>query len=149
MIKQSTPLSDIMKLIHPCDCDGCNHGCTMGSGMFTPDQIPVLAKFLNTTEEEVKKSHLEELNMFNRTMHRPKIERKNNMPFGKCIFFKDNKCSIHEVKPLQCKIAMACKPYGPDLARWFMHNHVINIKDKESMSQYQSYQKVGGKILKK
>ncbi|MBI2208594.1 YkgJ family cysteine cluster protein [Candidatus Woesearchaeota archaeon] len=136
-----------MKLAHPCKCDACTVGCLHGSGVFAPGEIEKLAEFMNVDAEVLKKEFLEEIEKFNTKKFRPRIKRKNH-PYGKCIFFDEKLgCKIHEAKPLECKIAMGCKPYGEQLALWFMLNHFVNKDDAESVRQYASYLKTGGKTL--
>ena len=102
---------------------------------------------MNITEKELKENYLEEVEKFNTKLFRPKILRKNN-PYGKCIFFNEKiGCKIHEVKPLECKISMGCKPYGEQLSLWFVLNHFVNKQDPESIRQYAAYLKSGGKAL--
>jgi hypothetical protein len=61
--------------------------------------------------------------------------------------FAQEGCTAHEAKPLQCKVAMGCKPYGEDLMLWFMLSHIINTNDPESIRQYAQYLKSGGKAI--
>jgi Fe-S-cluster containining protein len=146
-ITRNTSEKDIIKLAPACDCDQCRHGCRMGSGLFAQGEIGRLAKFLNMDVEDLKKNHLEEAEQFGKTLHRPKIKR-DGKPYGQCTFFDEKKgCTIHEVKPLQCKIAMGCKEYGQDLMLWFMLSHIIDKDDPSSIRQYAAYLKSGGKTL--
>src|SRR3989344_4186949 len=50
-------------------------------------------------------------------------------------------CTVHPVKPLQCKTSMGRKEYGEDLSLWFMLNHQVNPNDPESIRQYAIYLK--------
>jgi len=103
---------------------------------------------MNIDEEVLKKEFLEEVEKFNTKKFRPRIKRKEGRPYGKCIFFDEKLgCKIHEAKPLECKIAMGCKDYGEDLILWFMLNHFVNKDDAESIRQFASYLKAGGKTL--
>ena len=137
-----------MKLTHPCKCDSCTVGCRHGSGVFADEEIKKLAEFMNIDEEVLKKEFLEEVEKFNTKKFRPRIKRKEGRPYGKCIFFDEKLgCKIHEAKPLECKIAMGCKDYGEDLILWFMLNHFVNKDDAESIRQFASYLKAGGKTL--
>jgi len=123
-------------------------GCRHGSGALAEGEVEKLAEFLGISEEVLKKEFLEEIEKFNTKLLRPKIIR-DGKPYGKCIFFDEQLgCKIHEAKPLECKIAMGCKPYGEELALWFMLNHFVDKDDAESIRQYVSYLKIGGKTLK-
>ena len=146
-IKKSTPLKVIRKLAPPCRCDACSHGCTMGSGMLAEGDAKKLAASLNITEKELREKHLEEVELFNRKMLRPKIMR-NNKPYGRCTFYDAKKgCTVHKAKPLQCKVSMGCKEYSSDLTAWFMLNHVLNKHDPEALRQYAQYIKSGGQVI--
>lgn len=148
MITKTTPLSTIEQLTPACTCNACAHGCTMGSGFLATTDMKPLAEFLKMTENELKEKHLEESDQFNTNMWRPKIERKNGKPYGKCTFYsKEQGCTVHKAKPLQCKTSMGCKEYGEDLHAWFILNHAVNPHDPESIRQYQAYLEAGGKTI--
>jgi len=147
-IKKDTPLEDIKKLGHPCSCKACTVGCKHGSGVFSDEQLPKIAKFLKVDEKKLKEKYLEEIEKFNTKKFRPKINRKDNLPYGKCAFFDEKKgCTIHQAKPLECEIAMGCKDYGEEISIWFMLNQFVNNEDKISMKEYESYIKTGGKVI--
>jgi len=137
----------VLKLAPACKCDFCNHGCKVGSGMLAMDDAKKLAEFMNISEQELKEKYLEEVELFNKTMLRPKLLRKGK-PYGQCTFYDDAKgCTVHEAKPLQCKIAMGCKDYGEELMTWFTVNHVVDANDAESIRQYAQFVKNGGKMI--
>ncbi len=144
-ITKNTPKEKILEMAPPCGCEECRHGCRMGSGLLAEGDAKRLAQFLGTSVEDLKKTSLEEVEHFNKKMLRPRLKK---LPYGKCTFFDEQKgCTIHEAKPLQCKVAMGCKPYGEELMIWFMLNEVIDATDPESVRQYASYHKAGGKII--
>ncbi len=165
-LTKNTDVKEVLKLGHPCKCNACSVGCKHGSGFLADDDIPKLARFMNISEDVLKKEFLEEVEKFNTKKHRPKILRKDK-PYGKCVFFDEGdkqpikdglhdpthlpsnppRCKIHEAKPLECKIAMGCKDYGEQLSIWFMLNHFVNKNDAESVRQFASYLKSGGKTL--
>lgn len=144
MIHKDSKESDILKLTPACSCNKCSHGCTMGSGVLAKGDKEQIAKYLKITEKELEEKYLENVNLFSKKHYRPKLEKK---PYGKCIFY-NNGCSIHPVKPLQCKVAMGCKEYGEDLMVWFMLNHIIDFDDANSVRDYMQYLKSGGKTIK-
>ena len=115
------------------------------------DDAKNIAEFKGVGEEELNDKFLEEAELFNTRLLRPKILRKGK-PYGKCIFFDEEKgCTVHPVKPLQCKVSMGCKDYGEDISRWFMLNFQVNPDDPESVRQYAIYLKSnrplpGGKL---
>ena len=136
-----------MKLTHDCSCQACSHSCNYGSGAFTNKQLPIVAEFLGIAVEELKEKHLEKITKFNTELFRPKILR-GKKPYGKCTFYDRKKgCTIHPVKPLECKLAMDCKDYGEDLILWFVQNHFVNEKDQQSIKEFEDYLKAGGKKL--
>jgi len=147
-LTKNTDVKEVLKLTNPCKCNACTVGCRHGSGVLADDDIPKLAKFLQISEEQLKKKYLEEVERFNTKKYRPKILREDK-PYGKCIFFDEEKgCTVHDAKPLECKIAMGCKDYGEKLSIWFMLNQFVNKDDAESVRQYASYLKTGGKTIK-
>jgi Fe-S-cluster containining protein len=112
----------------------------MSSGFLAEHDIGSISKFLHLSKDELKKHHLEKVNMYNKDVWRPKLERKDNKPYGKCTFFqKGVGCKIHPVKPLHCKIAMNCKEYGEQLNTWFYLNHVVDETDPEAIRQWAVY----------
>lgn len=148
LIHKNTPLKDVLQLAAPCRCDSCNNGCKFGSGSLVGEDSKNIAKFLNISEERLKNGFLEEVELFNKKLLRPKLKRKNDKPYGKCVFFDDEKgCTIHPVKPLECKTSIQCKDYGQDLSIWFMVNFVIDPNDPESIRQYAKYIESGGKTI--
>ena len=148
MINKNTPLKEVLNLAAPCRCNACNHGCKFGSGSLAGNDVKNIAVFLNIKEEELKNHFLEEIELFNKKVSRPKLIREQGKPYGRCVFFDDEKgCTIHDVKPLECKTSIQCRDYGEDLSVWFMVNHVIDTNDAESIRQYANYIKSGGKVI--
>ena len=148
MITKSTPLKDVLKLAAPCQCDSCNHGCKFGSGSLAEGDSKKIAEFLKISEENLKKDFLEETELFNKKIFKPRLLRQKGKIHGRCVFYDDNKgCTIHAVKPLECKTSLQCKDYGEDLSVWFMVNHIVDPNDPESIRQYSQYIKSGGKII--
>ena len=148
MIHKNTPLKEVLKLAAPCRCNACNHGCKYGSGSLAGDDSKNIAAILMLSEEELKKGFLEEVQLFNKKVLRPKLIREKGKPYGQCVFYNDKKgCTIHEVKPLECKTSIQCKDYGEDLSVWFMVNHIIDAENPESIRQYAQYIKSGGKLI--
>ena len=148
LIHKNTPLKEVLKLSAPCRCNACNNGCKYGSGLLIGDDSKNIAAFLMVSEEELKKEFLEEVELFNKRMLRPKLAREGKKPYGQCVFFNEQKgCTIHEVKPLECKTSINCRDYGEDLSVWFKVNFVIDANDAESIRQYAQYIKSGGKLI--
>jgi hypothetical protein len=148
MLTINSPKENVMKLTHPCRCSACENTCRYGSGALVEDDLHNIAEFLNKSEEEIKEKYLEKITKFNTTLLRPKLLREYNKPYGKCIFYDEvDGCTVHQVKPLECKIAMGCKDYGEELIIWFNLKHYLNRKDVESLRQFKIYLDSGGKTL--
>ena len=148
MISKSTTLREVLKLAAPCQCSACNHGCKFGSGSLVEGDAKQIAEFLKISEEDLKKDFLEEAELFNKKVFRPRLLRQKGKIHGRCVFYSDKKgCTIHKVKPLECKTSIQCKDYGEDLSIWFMVNHIVDTNDPESKRQYAQYLKAGGKII--
>jgi Fe-S-cluster containining protein len=148
MIKKNTPLKEVLKLASPCSCSACNHGCKFGSGSLLDSDVGKIAEFLGVSDKKLKEEHLEEKELFNKKVLRPRLVKEGGNSYGRCTFFNDKKgCTIHDVKPFECKTSMGCKDYGEDLSIWFMVNHIVDSNDAESIRQYAQYIKTGGKII--
>ena len=148
MITKNTPLKEVLSLAAPCQCDSCNHGCKFGSGALAGYDSKRISKFLNISEYQLKKDFLEEKELLNKKVLRPKLIREKNKIHGRCFFYDDKKgCTIHEVKPLECRTSIQCRDYGEELSIWFMVNHILDANDPESVRQYAQYIKTGGKII--
>ncbi len=147
-IRKETKIDDILKLGQLCNRK--NNCCKYGSGFLIGNDLKNIAQFLGMNESEVKERYLEEKQLFNTKLFRPKLKaretKKINMPYGECIFFEDNGCKIHQVKPLQCRIGN-CGKHGEELGLWFMLNYLVNKNDAESIRQYATYLKSGGKTI--
>jgi len=142
MITKNTPLTEVLQIGK--ECKRCGHCCKYGSGFLADEDLKNIAQFLGITEKELEEKYLEEVEQFNTKRFRPKT-MKQDKPFGPCVFF-DAGCKIQDVKPLQCRVGN-CSQYGEDLSLWFTLNYFINREDPESMRQYNTYLKSGGKTL--
>lgn len=85
----------------------CQTGCTkcceeQGFVYLTEDDITRIAGFLSLTPADFEK----------RYVYRTKNLRRFRVPrYAQCSFLKDGGCSVHEVKPMQCRSF----PYWPEL----------------------------------
>ena len=77
IITKYTPLKEVLMLAAPCKCNACNHGCRFGSGSLAGDDAKNISKFLGIPEEELKKGFLEETELFNKKLLRPKLIKEN------------------------------------------------------------------------
>ena len=148
-ISIKTPLSEILKLAN--DCKKCGHCCKYSSGYLADDDSKKIAEFLDISEQELKEKFLEEGEKFNTKRLRPKLIRKDGNPYGECIFHQEaEKCTIHKVKPLHCKVGN-CEKHGEEIHLWFTLNYFVNKNDPESVRQWAVYLKnhptiPGGKL---
>ncbi len=148
MITKTTTLKEVLKLAAPCRCNACNHGCKFGSGSLIGNDAKNISAFLGISKEDLKKDFLEEIELFNKKILRPKLLREKGKLYGRCIFYHDEKgCTIHPVKPLECKTSISCKDYGEELSVWFMVNYIIDPNDPESIRLYAQYLSSGGKLI--
>ncbi len=140
MITRKTPKEEVLSMGKSCRM--CGHCCRFGAGCLAEDDLERLSALLGLKEEEVKEKYLEEVDLFNTKMLRPRILRKNGKPFGPCVFLtEDNKCSIHEAKPLQCRIG-SCMKEGSDIMEWFYLNYCVDPFDPASLRQWSERLKV-------
>lgn len=142
-VTKTTRLREILKLGSV--CQQRNHCCKFGSGFLVGDDLKNIAGFLGIGEEELIEKYLEEKELFNTKLLRPRLKERDK-PYGECVFFDGKGCKIHEVKPLQCKVGN-CSEYGEELSVWFMLNYLVNKDDPESIRQYAAYLKSGGKTI--
>lgn len=148
MLHAKSSLDHVLKLTHPCRCPACENGCNFGSGAMVDGELKKVAEYLKKSEEDTKKEFFEEITRFGTTKLKPKLMREGDKPYGKCVFYeKDKGCSIHTVKPMECKIAMGCKDYGEELIIWYHLNQFLDIKNPESLRQFRDYLLSGGKTL--
>ncbi len=135
-ITKETPLQTLLELTPACRCHACSNSCRLGSGVLAPGDLEKIAAFLKEKPAAVRKKYFEEVTVYNKKVLRPKLLR-NGKPFGKCVFFDEKKgCTVHPVKPLECKLAMGCKPYGEESIQWFFLNYVVDPEDSQSIREY-------------
>jgi len=144
-ITKDTPESEVRKLGEK--CEQCGKCCSYGSGFMLESEIPRIAQFLNIEKDKFIKDFLEESEIFHTKVFKIKPFKKADKPYGPCMLLQDNKCRIHNVKPLHC-IVGNCSEHGDDLHTWFILNYCLNIYDPESIRQYASYLETGGRLLK-
>ena len=133
MISRLTPKEEILKLGE--ECERCGHCCTYGSGFVLPEDIKQMSKGLKESPAEIKERYLDEHEIFNTQIHKIKV-KKHGKPYGKCIFYiPEEGCTIHEFKPLHCRIG-SCKRHGEEAAEWFFLKFIVNPDDPESIRQW-------------
>jgi Fe-S-cluster containining protein len=133
LISKETSKEKIVELGN--DCKMCGNCCKYSSGYLVEDDMIRIARLMRLTVDELKERFLEEVEMFNTKIWKPKL-LKGSKPYGRCVFYKEQiGCTIHEAKPLHCKIGN-CNVYGNHLNQWFMLNYLVNPDDPESIRQW-------------
>lgn len=116
--------------LHDCTCTKCVSACRTCPGGLIPSDMPSIAQFLGISEEELKNQYLirdffTDSRGEDKLIWRPvKISDIDDKPLeqpgtkaswgyaftqANCIFLKEGKCSIHSVKPFDCKTSMGCQ----------------------------------------
>jgi len=129
-LKKDTKLKEVLDI--GSECKQCGHCCSHGTGFV-----------LESEAKKYPKKYLEEKKVFNTKVYKFKTSKK---PFGKCIFLKNKRCSIHKKKPLHCRIGN-CGEHGEELSVWFTLNYLVNPTDPESVRQWKLYLDSGGKNI--
>ena len=83
-----------------CACLNCVLACVRCPGRLVPDDIAPIAQHLGVSEPELLTKYLVNAG----TMMTPALAPRLT-PDG-CVFLKDQRCSIHAVKPYECREAM-------------------------------------------
>ena len=152
-IEKNTPKKEILKL--STKCKQCGKCCTIGVGFVKENETQKIADKLKITIEELKKNYLEEHNIFNKGVYKPKQEKSktksmvfeleenpekvyfNELPTGPCVFLKENMCEIHDCKPLHCKVGN-CNKHGEELTEWYYSNQLVDYDDPQSVREWQT-----------
>lgn len=106
-----------------CQCSTCVECCKHQPGWFAPGEAEKAAEFLGVPFEEFKSKYLiKDFWVAGAHVYAPRkvgVEQDQEVASYRyafesapCIFLKDNKCSIHPVKPLECKVSFGCKKEG-------------------------------------
>lgn len=133
MIHANTSQEDVERI--GAECDKCGHCCKYGAGFAQSNELKKIAKHLDIDEEKLKKEYFNEANVFNKRVYKPNIKKTDGMPFGPCIFLKNNVCKIHEVKPLHCRVGN-CKNSGEELSEWYAINHLVDKENDDSLREW-------------
>ena len=145
-ITKGTPKEVVLRIAaedlnHGKECSNCNsHCCRFTGGMFTSEEINHAAKNLGMSRKEFIDKCMEETERFNTKTFIAKQRKRKGKPYGSCIFLKENRCSIHDFKPLHCR-AGSCMEHGEKISIWYALNHHVNPADPESIRQWASYLK--------
>ncbi|MBU0756649.1 MAG: YkgJ family cysteine cluster protein [Nanoarchaeota archaeon] len=135
-ITKQTPREKVIAVA--AECRKCGHCCSFGGCFVLEDETERLAQKLNISRNEFKEKYLDENRLFNKIVHKTKVVKKEEeLPFGNCVFLSanDKTCSLHEVKPLHCRIG-TCNEHGNDTIEWFFLNHVVDPDDPVSVREW-------------
>jgi len=107
-----------------CTCESCVRACSFHTGMFAPGEAERAAEHLGMTFEDFRAKYLVMLEDYDNWdgvttySYRPRrpgvdkgVDYEDCSDGGKCIFLDTNdRCEIHAVKPMECRISMCCSP---------------------------------------
>lgn len=133
MITKNTPKEEALTLGE--NCNKCGKCCSYGAGFAQGNELQKIADHKKISIEKLKDEYFDKANVFNKELFRPKLMKKEPLPFGPCIFLKDNKCEIHEVKPMHCRVGK-CGEHGEELSEWYTSNFLVDPKNAESIRQW-------------
>ena len=99
-----------------CSCDRCQNLCRTKPGWFSPEQIAPLARKLGSSVEALFKKYLTiDVALLGTAEKRtaifvlapgmvdkPSGAVSDPRTKGACVWFKDGKCAVHELKPREC-----------------------------------------------
>lgn len=106
-------------IMSDCRCESCQNACGYKPGWFMPGEAEKLAEHFGIAFEEVFKTKLsvdwyeaDENFVSDVFLLSPSVvggptgEEFDANPHGVCVFFVDGACSIHDVKPFECRSTM-------------------------------------------
>lgn len=105
-----------------CTCEKCVSACKRSPGKMLPYEAERIAKFLELPFDELKKKLIKNYHYNSETDPLIWEPRKVGMDEdeeiasdeytnrrGTCVFLKNDRCTIHEVKPFECRISLLCE----------------------------------------
>ena len=105
-------------MIQECKCKKCQSACTYKPGWFAPGEAEKVAAFMKMPFQEFFTKYLmvdywEGYGDPDAFVLSPAIPDRNGRmcsvdPRGRCVFFKEGLCSIHAVKPMECRDSLPC-----------------------------------------
>ncbi len=160
MLTKDSPLKEVLELGR-INCGSCTHCCQYSSGALVDSDFQPIADFLHISVDELKEKHLEQVTKFNTTRWRPRLLR-DGKPYGPCTFLTEKECSIHPVRPLQCR-TFKCeerpvpdngitspgydKSIGTLLDQWFALNQFVDLKDPISVAEWKAYVETSAEVV--
>jgi len=109
------------KPVPECACSDCVGACEQEPGWFAPGEVAKLAEHLGLTVQETFDKYLVVdwwvaspyvYVLAPGLVGEPTGTMAPNWPDGRCVFLTEGKCSIHEVKPTECRLAGHRKDKG-------------------------------------
>src|SRR6185503_136477 len=107
------------KKARDCKCTDCRAACEQKPGWFAFGEAELVAKHLEMSLKDLFTKYLmvdwwvDEPNVFLLSPaikgYTPGSEFPGN-PRGQCVSYKNKECSIHAVKPKECREALGCDP---------------------------------------
>ncbi len=111
-----------------CSCKKCVQACQEQPGWFAPGEAEKAAELIGMDFEEFKKFLIKDHCDNPSAPRAPYIyaprkvgvdlpnqeirTRENQKKKGPCVFLKNNRCSIHQAKPYECREVFACDYKG-------------------------------------
>lgn len=96
-----------------CSCNVCQNACKYNPGWFLPGEAEKAAEHMGLSLKEFFDKFLvvnwwvgipdDTYVLSPATVNSSPGREANADPSGRCIFFKEGKCSIHAVKPFECR----------------------------------------------
>ncbi len=126
MIRKNTPKKEVLKIAE--NCKGCGTCCTHDGCFVLSEETDKIAQYLDMDPDNFKEKFLKNIDMFHTNLFK-------TLNVEGCIFLEDNKCSIHDVKPMHCRIG-SCNEHGESLIEWYYLNYLVNTDDPESIRQW-------------
>jgi len=106
-----------------CQCNVCKKACVYCPGWFLPGEAEKAAEYLDIPLQDFFDNYLG-VNWWGGSkpifVLAPALTGKETGmeypedPRGQCIFYKDELCSIHLVKPYECAMLVCGAPYAPE-----------------------------------
>lgn len=96
-----------------CQCKTCKNACKSRPGWVKPEQAKILMEYFRVTSiRDLLGENKFAIDWWNGNdadilILAPNIKGNNNIqypkdPRGECVFFKNDKCEIHTIKPFEC-----------------------------------------------
>lgn len=129
-----------------CTCAICQAQCKRKPGWFKPGEAEKVAEFLGMSLEDLFSQYLMpdswELENASILTLSPAIKGMEpgvhlSWAGGECVFFKEGRCSIHSVKPYECRTAShlegECSTHFEVALSWVAHQGQV-LKLQEAVS---------------